>query len=110
MLALPNAALIAAGLAQSALDASLNQALSDCSASAYSGFSQNNRSVLREIILILQLIMARSQIGSNRFAESLPPSRCGRNQLAAFAIRESRQLSYRQSYQSHRERVFADFL
>src|SRR5215831_14987794 len=54
MLAVPNSALTAAGLAQSAFDASLNHALSDCSASAYSRFSQNNRSVLREMILISQ--------------------------------------------------------
>src|SRR6266581_1264482 len=53
MLALPKAALTAAGLAQSAFDASLNQALSGCSASAYSVLSQNNRSALREMILIL---------------------------------------------------------
>ncbi len=54
ILAVPNAALIAAGLAQSAFDASLNHALSDCSASAYSGFSQNNRRVLREMIRIVE--------------------------------------------------------
>ncbi|HKZ03622.1 MAG TPA: hypothetical protein VJ180_15370, partial [Pyrinomonadaceae bacterium] len=54
ILAVPNAALIAAGLAQPASDASLNQALSDCSASAYSGFSQNNRRVLREMIRIVE--------------------------------------------------------
>src|SRR6266849_6291642 len=54
ILAVPNAALIAAGLVQSAFDASLNHALSDCSASAYSGFCQNSRSVLREMILIIR--------------------------------------------------------
>jgi hypothetical protein len=52
ILAVPNAALICAGLAQSALDASRNHALSACSESAYSGFSQNKRNVLREMILI----------------------------------------------------------
>src|SRR5437879_3469138 len=51
-LALRYAALTSAGLLQSTLDASRNQARSGCSASACSGRSQNSFRALREIILM----------------------------------------------------------
>jgi len=71
ILAVPNAALIAAGLFQSALDASLNHALSGCSASAYSAFSQNSRSVLREMILIIRARLCHDPMGTKAFFNPL---------------------------------------
>jgi hypothetical protein len=67
MPALPNAALIVVGRAQSALDASLNRA---SARHRLIRASQNNRTILREIILILQLIVARSKMGESvRYAQ-----------------------------------------